>query len=122
MDSFIYSETCSGNGIRISSTALFPSYCLCNDGYTGQADYFDLRIVVPNVTGHVALDCPVSDLGVYILWGAVLAAAVFHMILGGYALWKKYKYFQQNTPVMQRTFKKVRSYLPFQCLILDSVG
>ena len=63
---------CSGHGICTSE-----GLCVCDAGWSGRSDYFDLRIAtMPNGT-ELSLDCSTADSTVVGAWAFFIVAAVF---------------------------------------------
>ena len=124
---FFLKRNCSGNGeyfeVPDGSTVGFTSYCACYPGFSGQSDYFDLRVAMPNVTGELALDCPLADIWLKAAWGVVLATYVIRLIITFFAFgkkWRDYKQLQKSTHA--RKNMTVFTYMPFRALALDTVG
>ena len=88
---FYLGVNCSGHGelFQVSPDAClaFSSYCICHPGYSGQADFFDLRVQVPGVTTvETSVDFTIQDLGVLIVWSIVLSGFSFRMVIISLAL------------------------------------
>lgn len=127
---FYLSENCSGRGVRLPTDPAaglpFSFYCICNPGFSGEADYFDLRVNIPNVTSlgvPTSLDCTVSDVAAKVLWGILLGSAAVRLLLTLVALNRKHHDFKiLTTRVKAHGRVSKLGYLPFQVLGIDAFG
>ena len=69
------SSLCScGQGTCVESPLpQFQTLCLCHNGFSGRADYFDLRVFI-NSTTELSLSCPVSEIATNVVWTLFLLA------------------------------------------------
>jgi hypothetical protein len=61
--------------------------CLCNQGFSGRADYFDQRVFI-NSTIELSLDCQVSDVGTTIIWTLFFLIFILRLALTALSLKK----------------------------------
>lgn len=86
-------ELCSSHGVCVDSTSVaFPKACLCDMGWTGASDMFDLRLggVVVDTQGRaLALDCPQPTSLALGMYGLLTAAYLVRQLLLMAALRRK---------------------------------